>query len=66
MAIGFVGLIVVAVLSVVLLYVAVKGVSILLNLFKSMQAGHATLACPNCGQQTSHSNGQCDSCGSEL
>ena len=66
MMFSFGGLIVVAVLSVMLLYGAAKGVSVMLSLFKSMQAGHATLACPHCGQQTSHGRGCCDVCGREL
>ena len=66
MAFGLAGLIVVAVLSVVLLYCAAKGVSIILSLFKSLQSGHTTLVCPHCGQQTSHGSGLCDVCRQEL
>jgi len=66
MAFSFVGLILVAVLSLALLYGLVKGLSVGLSLFKSLRAGHATLACPHCGQQTSHGRGRCDVCGQEL
>ncbi len=66
MALSFVGLIIVAVLAVILLYCVAKGLSVMLSLFKSMQSGHATLACPHCGQQTSHGRGCCDVCGREL
>ena len=66
MMFSFGGLIVVAVLSVMLLYGAAKGVSVMLSLFKSMRSGHATLACPHCGQQTSHGRGCCDVCGHDL
>ncbi len=66
MMISFGGLIVVAVLAVILLYCAAKGVSVMLSLFKSMQSGHATLACPHCGQQTTHGRGCCDVCGHDL
>ena len=66
MAFGLIGLIVVAVLSVMLLYGAAKGVSVMLSLFKSLRSGHATLACPHCGQQTSHGRGCCDVCGQDL
>ncbi|MFM9961206.1 MAG: hypothetical protein ACKV2Q_08260 [Planctomycetaceae bacterium] len=66
MAISFFGLIVVGIISVTLLYVAAKGLSIMLSLLKSTRSGHATLACPHCGQQTSHGRGCCDVCGHEL
>ncbi len=66
MMFSFGGLIVVAVLSVMLLYGAAKGVSVMLSLFKSLRSGHATLACPHCGQQTSHGRGCCDVCGRDL
>ena len=60
MAFSFVGLIVIGVLSVTLLYVLAKGLSVMMSLMKSIQAGHVTLACPHCGQQTSHAGGRCD------
>lgn len=66
MAISLVGLIVIAVAALVLLYVGAKGLSVVLGLFKSMQSGQVTLACPHCGQQTTHGHGQCDVCGKEL
>lgn len=66
MGVSFVGLIVVAVVGLALIFGLAKGVSAMIGLFKSAQAGHATLACPHCGQQTSHANGRCDSCGREL
>ena len=66
MGIGFVELIIVAVVGLALIFGLAKGVSAMFGLFKSVQGGHATLACPQCGQQTSHSNGRCDACGAEL
>ena len=66
MAISFFGLILIAVLSLTLLYALAKGLSVIMSLLKSMQAGHATLDCPHCGQQTSHASGRCDACGREL
>ncbi len=64
--VGFVELILVAVVGPALIFGLVKGVSAMIGLFKSVQSGHATLTCPQCGQQTSHANGRCDACGSEL
>ena len=66
MAISFFGLIIVAVLSVALLYGVAKAVSVMLSLTESLRTGHATLACPHCGQQTTHGRGRCDVCGQEL
>ena len=43
-----------------------RGLLALVGLFKSVQTGHVKLACPHCGQQTSHGRGQCDVCGHEL
>lgn len=64
--ISFFGLIIVAVVGLAVIFGLVKGLSAMLGLFKSVQDGHATLACPKCGQQTSHANGRCDACGAEL
>ena len=66
MGIGIFELIIVAVVGLALIFGLAKGLSAMLGLFKSVQGGHATLACPHCGQQTSHANGQCDACGAEL
>lgn len=66
MHISFFGIIIIGVASVTLLYVVAKGLSVMLGLFKSMQSGHATLACPHCGQQTTHGRGVCDVCGHDL
>ena len=66
MGIGIFELIIVAVVGLALIFGLAKGLSAMLGLFKSVQGGHATLACPHCGQQTSHANGQCDACGHEL
>lgn len=66
MGISLIGLIVVAVGGLALIFGLAKGVSAMLGMFKSVQGGHATLACPHCGQQTSHANGRCDVCGAEL
>lgn len=66
MGMSFIGLIVVAVVGLALLFGVAKALSAMIGLFKSSQRGHATLACPHCGQQTSHAGGQCDSCGREL
>lgn len=66
MRMSAVGLIVIAVVGLGLIFGLAKGVSALLGLFKSVQGGHATLACPHCGQQTSHAGGRCDACGAEL
>ena len=66
MAFSFIELIIVAVAGLALLFGLVKGVSVMIGLFKSMQAGQATLACPHCGQQTSHASGRCDVCRREL
>ena len=66
MGISVVGLLVVGAVSVALLYGLVKGLSVMMSLFKSVGAGHATLTCPQCGQQTNHASGRCDSCGCEL
>jgi predicted amidophosphoribosyltransferase len=66
MGISFFGIIVVGVAAVTLLYVAAKGVSVTLSLIKSMQSGHVTLACPHCGQKTTHGRGVCDVCGHDL
>ena len=66
MGVSFIGLIVVAVVGLALLFGVAKGLSAMIGLFKSSQRGHATLACPHCGQQTSHARGQCDACGREL
>ena len=60
------GIIIVGVVSVTLLYVLVKGISVAMSLLKSMQAGQAKLTCPHCGQQTSHASGRCDACEREL
>jgi len=62
--ISFFGLIIVVGLAVI--FGLAKGISAMLGLFKSAQGGHAMLACPTCGQQTSHANGRCDACGAEL
>ena len=64
MGVSFSGLIIVVGLA--LIFGLVKGVSAMLGLFKSVQGGHATLACPHCGQQTAHASGRCDACGVEL
>ena len=55
---GLVGLVVLAILW--------RGLSALIGLFKGVQAGHATLMCPHCGQETVPTNGRCTSCSSEL
>jgi hypothetical protein len=59
-------LIVLAILGLVILFVAAKGVSMFLGLFKSIGAGQATLTCPHCGQQTKPARGVCDACSREL
>lgn len=64
--ISFFGLIIVAVVGLALIFGLVKGLSAMIGLFKSAQGGHATLACPHCGQQTAHASGRCDACGAEL
>ena len=64
--ISFFGLIIVAVVGLALIFGLVKGLSAMLGLFKSVQGGHATLACPHCGRQTAHASGRCDACGAEL
>lgn len=66
MGVSFVGLIVLAILGLVGLFVAAKGLSAFLGLFKSIGEGQATLTCPHFGQQTKHARGVCDSCGREL
>jgi hypothetical protein len=64
--ISFFGLILAAVVGLALIFGLVKGLSAMIGLFKSVQGGHATLACPHCNQQTSHGSGRCDACGREL
>lgn len=66
MGISFFGLIIVAVVGLALIFGLVKGLSAMIGLFKSVGEGHASLACPHCGQQTSHAGGRCDACGREL
>ncbi|TXT36060.1 MAG: hypothetical protein FD138_1113 [Planctomycetota bacterium] len=66
MGFSFIGLIIVAVVGLALIFGFIKGISAMIGLFKSVGAGHAKLACPHCGQQTSHAGGQCDACGREL
>lgn len=66
MGVSLFGLIIVAVVGLGLIFGLAKGVSAMVGLFKSVQGGHATLACPNCGQQTAHASGRCDACGRDL
>ncbi len=66
MRISFIGLIVFGVGGLALIFGLAKGISAMIALFKSAQGGHATLACPHCGQQTAHASGRCDACGAEL
>lgn len=66
MGVGFIELIILGVIGLALIFGLAKGVSAMIGIFKSSQRGHATLACPHCGQQTSHAGGKCDGCGREL
>ncbi len=66
MGISIVGLLLFGVVGLVALVVLWRGLSALVGLFKGMQAGHATLNCPYCGQETVPTNGRCTSCRSEL
>ena len=66
MGIGLIELIIIGVIGLALIFGLAKGVSAMIGMFKSVRAGHATLTCPHCGQQTSHAGGRCDACGREL
>ena len=43
-----------------------RGLPAIIGLFKSVQCGHATLKCPNCGKETAAATGQCAVCGKDL
>ncbi len=66
MAFSFVGLIVLLLVVGVVVLVFGRGLSAMVGLFKSVQAGHATLKCPHCGQETAATTGRCAACGQEL
>ena len=53
-------------LGILGLVVVWRGLLAVIGLFKSVQVGHVTLACPHCGQQTPHTSGRCEACGLEL
>ena len=65
--VGPVELILIAVVFIAVIFVvAGRGLAAMSGLFKGIQAGHATLTCPHCGQETAPTEGRCRSCGREL